>query len=359
MTDTYVYAFADAAEVPRKLLGGKGAGLADMTQLGLPVPDGFTITTAACVHAMHSGGDWPSGLAEQIDAAARRARGALRPPARGCARARCSCPSAAGAAVSMPGMMETILNLGLNDEAARRWPRRQAIRASPTTPTGACCRCSARSWPASAIARLRARAHAAQGRAGREARHRAHGRRSARALHRVQAPLPGGLRRRSSRRIRASSCGWRSRRCSAPGERRAHTSTGARTTSPTSSARPPTSARWCSATAARARAPASASPAIPSTGEHVLYGEFLQNAQGEDVVAGIRTPEPIERMRELLPRPTTSSWPRSSASSSTTARCRTSSSRSSRAASTCCRRAPPSARRRPRCASCGSSWPRA
>ena len=69
MSDAYVYAFADATEVPKELLGGKGAGLAEMTRLGMPVPDGFTITTAACVHAMHSGGAWPEGLQEQIDAA--------------------------------------------------------------------------------------------------------------------------------------------------------------------------------------------------------------------------------------------------------------------------------------------------
>ena len=87
----------------------------------------------------------------------------------------------------------------------------------------------------------------------------------------------------------------------------------------------------------------------PSTGERVLYGEFLRNAQGEDVVAGIRTPEPIARMAErAAARPTTSSSRRSSGSSSTTATCRTSSSRSSAARSTCCRRARASAPPRPR-----------
>ena len=117
MSDQYVYAFADAAEVPRELLGGKGAGLAEMTRLGLPVPDGFTITTAACVHAMHSGGDWPEGLQEQID-------GALAALEQRCGRqlgdaaAPLLVSVRSGAAVSMPGMMETILNLGLNDVAA-------------------------------------------------------------------------------------------------------------------------------------------------------------------------------------------------------------------------------------------------
>ena len=175
------------------------------------------------------------------------------------------------------------------------------MRASPTTPTAACCRCSARSSRASeshvfehALTRRKAEQ-------GVKLDTRALRRRPARALHRVQAALRRGLRRRSSRRIPASSCGSRSRPCSAPGARRERTSTAAPTTSPTTSAPPRTSARWCSATAARARAPGVCFSRDPATGEHVLYGEFLQNAQGEDVVAGIRTPEPIERMRELLP----------------------------------------------------------
>ncbi len=94
MTETYVYAFADAAEVPRNLLGGKGAGLADMTQLGLPVPDGFTITTAACVYAMHADGAWPSGLAGGDRRRRRGARGSAAAGGSGMRASRCSCPSA-------------------------------------------------------------------------------------------------------------------------------------------------------------------------------------------------------------------------------------------------------------------------
>src|SRR4029077_16512924 len=110
VTDRYVYAFADAWEVRRERLGGKGGGLAEMTRLGLPVPDGFTITTAACVHAMHAGGAWPDGLKEQVDGALtereERCAGRL-----GDAAAPLLVSVRSGAAVSMPGMMETILNL--------------------------------------------------------------------------------------------------------------------------------------------------------------------------------------------------------------------------------------------------------
>ena len=102
--DQYVYAFADAAEVPRKLLGGKGAGLADMTQLGLPVPDGFTITTAACVardalrRRLARAGS-PSRSTPRV----RSARGALRPPARRRGASRCSSPCARARPSRCPG----------------------------------------------------------------------------------------------------------------------------------------------------------------------------------------------------------------------------------------------------------------
>ena len=85
----------------------------------------------------------------------------------------------------------------------------------------------------------------------------------------------------------------------------------------------------------------------PSTGESGIYGEFLANAQGEDVVAGIRTPQPLEAMRDALPE----AFERvrrddARGSRSTTATCRTSSSPSRTGSSTCCRRGPRSARRR-------------
>ena len=87
----------------------------------------------------------------------------------------------------------------------------------------------------------------------------------------------------------------------------------------------------------------------PSTGESAVIGEFLANAQGEDVVAGIRTPEPVAAMADVLP----GAYEQliddaAGCSSGTTATRRTSSSRSRTTGSTCCRRARRSARRRPR-----------
>ena len=86
----------------------------------------------------------------------------------------------------------------------------------------------------------------------------------------------------------------------------------------------------------------------PSTGEPGVFGEFLLNAQGEDVVAGIRTPEPLARMHDRLPAAYDQFLRRRGGSRSTTATSRTSSSRSRTTGSTCCRRGRRSARPQPR-----------
>ena len=113
----FVYDFDEPSDGGRELLGGKGIGLAEMTQLGVPVPAGFTITTDACRAYMANGKRAPR-RARAGDRRAPRAPSRRRPAsASATPQTRCSSPSAPGAAVSMPGMMDTILNLGLNDDA--------------------------------------------------------------------------------------------------------------------------------------------------------------------------------------------------------------------------------------------------
>ena len=113
----WVYFFgngkADGRGDQKELLGGKGAGLAEMTRIGLPVPGGFTITTEACA-AYQGNGKWPAGLDRQVrqmmqklERATKKRFGDPKRPLFVSVRS--------GAARSMPGMMETILNLGLND----------------------------------------------------------------------------------------------------------------------------------------------------------------------------------------------------------------------------------------------------
>jgi pyruvate,orthophosphate dikinase len=111
----YVRAFSEGDKDQRDLLGGKGANLAEMTKLGLPVPPGFTITTEACRAYLQHGGE-PDGLAEEVSAHLQaleetmgRRLGDADDPLLVSVRS--------GAKFSMPGMMETVLNIGLNDES--------------------------------------------------------------------------------------------------------------------------------------------------------------------------------------------------------------------------------------------------
>jgi pyruvate,orthophosphate dikinase len=115
----WVYAFggggADGDASMKNLLGGKGANLAEMSALGLPVPPGFTITTEACVHYYANGKQYPAELGEQVQAGLARIEeltdkkfGDVTNPLLVSVRS--------GARASMPGMMDTVLNLGLNDE---------------------------------------------------------------------------------------------------------------------------------------------------------------------------------------------------------------------------------------------------
>src|SRR5438046_1654542 len=111
----FVYDFDEPSEGGRELLGGKGVGLAEMTQLGVPVPAGFTITTDACRAYMREHGV-PEGLEGEVDEHIARLEkksgkqfGDHDDPLLVSVRS--------GAAISMPGMMDTILNLGLNDVA--------------------------------------------------------------------------------------------------------------------------------------------------------------------------------------------------------------------------------------------------
>ena len=112
-----IYFFEEGSGDLRNLLGGKGAGLAEMTRAGLPVPPGFTITTEQCLEFYRVGDSFPNGLADGL-------REAMRELERrtgkgfGVAENPLLVSVRSGARVSMPGMMDTILNLGLNSEKA-------------------------------------------------------------------------------------------------------------------------------------------------------------------------------------------------------------------------------------------------
>jgi len=118
MAKKYVYLFSEGNASMRNLLGGKGANLAEMTNLGLPVPQGFTVTTEACTRYYQDGETINQEIVDQIYEAmgkvekiAGKKFGDLDNPFLVSVRS--------GSRVSMPGMMDTILNLGLNDDAVQ------------------------------------------------------------------------------------------------------------------------------------------------------------------------------------------------------------------------------------------------
>jgi pyruvate,orthophosphate dikinase len=115
----WVYGFgggsADGDASMKNLLGGKGANLAEMSSLGLPVPPGFTITTEACVHYYSNGQTYPADLEAQVAAGLKKVEGVVGKTF-GDPKNPLLVSVRSGARASMPGMMDTVLNLGLNDE---------------------------------------------------------------------------------------------------------------------------------------------------------------------------------------------------------------------------------------------------
>src|SRR5947208_7785391 len=114
----WVYSFgngtAEGRADMRDLLGGKGAGLAEMANLGLPVPPGFTITTAVCTHYYENAKAYPPNLQDQVRAALAQV-GRITGKTLGDGDNPLLVSVRSGARASMPGMMDTVLNLGLND----------------------------------------------------------------------------------------------------------------------------------------------------------------------------------------------------------------------------------------------------
>ncbi len=144
----HVYFFGDKKaegdSKMRNLLGGKGADLAEMTNLGISVPPGFTISTEVCTHFMENGGSYPDGLAEEVRtnlSKIEKVMGAVF----GDPRNPLLVSVRSGARKSMPGMMDTVLNLGLNDATVEGLAAKTETRGSRTTATAGSSTCT-RTW---------------------------------------------------------------------------------------------------------------------------------------------------------------------------------------------------------------------
>ena len=295
----YVYDFDEDSGGGRELLGGKGVGLAEMTALGVPVPAGFTITTDACRAYMASGGELPEGLTDEIAehiASVERKTGK-----------RFGDPDdpllvsvRSGAATSMPGMMDTILNLGLNDEAV----------AGLAKITG-----NERFAYDSYRRLIQMYGEVVEGVGGDRFEQALTDLKAARGVKQdvelaaadlaelietfkricadaTGSPFPHDARAQLEKAVRAVFESWDAPRAQA--YRRTYEI-------PDDLGTAVNVVQMVFGNKGEGSGTGVLFTRDPSTGEHRLYGEFLQNAQGEDVVAGIRTPEPIERMHELMP----------------------------------------------------------
>jgi pyruvate,orthophosphate dikinase len=125
----YVFFFGGGAAAGnrnmKELLGGKGAGLAEMTNLGIPVPAGFTISTDVCSHFYERGGSYPAGLEAEVAESLRRVEEIMGAKF-GDTKTPLLLSIRSGARASMPGMMDTVLNLGLNDDTVKALARMSA-----------------------------------------------------------------------------------------------------------------------------------------------------------------------------------------------------------------------------------------
>ena len=295
----FVYGFEEPSEGGRELLGGKGIGLAEMTQLGVPVPAGFTITTDACRAYMRNGQQLPDGLGaevdEHLDALERKTGkrfGDSADPLLVSVRS--------GAAVSMPGMMDTILNLGLNDDAveglakATDNPRfafdsyRRLIQMYGEVVAGI----AAHRFE-SALSDLKEDRGVQQ-----DVELDANDLRELVATYgriydeETGSAFPQDAREQLGRAVKAVFESWDTPRAQV--YRRAHRI-------PDDLGTAVNVVQMVFGNKGASSGTGVAFTRDPSTGEPGLFGEFLADAQGEDVVAGIRTPEPIEAMRERLP----------------------------------------------------------
>jgi pyruvate, orthophosphate dikinase len=295
----WVYLFSEGNAKMRDLLGGKGAGVAEMTNAGLPVPPGFTITTEACNAYYDADKHFPQGMWEQVTEALKiveqqtgKGFGKQENPLLVSVRS--------GAKFSMPGMMDTVLNLGINDEtvqglvkltgderfaydAYRRFIQMFSKIVLDTDPrdfeqvldtykkqAGVA---SDAEIPAPDLKKLVVEFKQIAERQSGE-------------------PFPTDVYKQLEKAIEAVFSSWNNRRAfdyrnfnKIPHD----LGTGVNVQSMVFGNMGSDSGTGVAFTR------------NPSTGENQLYGEYLLNAQGEDVVAGIRTPSKIARLQEDLP----------------------------------------------------------
>ncbi|MCD6157078.1 MAG: pyruvate, phosphate dikinase [Euryarchaeota archaeon] len=299
MTKKWIYMFEEGNAQMRNLLGGKGAGLAEMARIGLPVPPGFTITTEACKEYYAKGRQFPEGLEEQVREYMKRLEektgkkfGDPNNPLLVSVRS--------GAPISMPGMMDTILNLGLNDQTVEGLAR---LTSNPRFAYDSYRRFIQMfsdivlKVPREEFEKILEKYKKIEG-----VKYDAE--LSVEALKKIVEEYKELVKKHTGRdfpqdpweqlymAIRAVFESWNNPRAIV--YRRYNNIPDDLGTAVNIQTMVFGNMGWDSGTGV-------AFTRNPSTGEKKLYGEYLPNAQGEDVVAGIRTPKKIEEMKEEFP----------------------------------------------------------
>ena len=295
----YVYSFEEGDISMKELLGGKGVGLAEMTKIGIPVPPGFTIITEVCDYYYKHDNTYPPELKEQVEEKLHELEEKLGKKF-GDENDPLLVSVRSGAAVSMPGMMDTILNLGLNDRAV------EGLAKKTNNPRFA--------WDAyrrfiqmfgnvvMGIEHSKFEDILDQVKKEKGVIHDTE--LDTEDLKKVVERYKELIRKETGREfpqdpkeqlwmaIEAVVKSWNNDRAIA--YRRINNITGLLGTAVNVQAMVFGNMGETSGTGV-------AFTRNPATGEKKFYGEFLLNAQGEDVVAGIRTPQPIEKLKEIMP----------------------------------------------------------
>ncbi|MGZ3558691.1 MAG: pyruvate, phosphate dikinase, partial [Thermodesulfobacteriota bacterium] len=298
----YVYSFEEADGTDKKLLGGKGAGLAEMTRMGLPVPPGFIVTTEACLDYYESKKRLPKDLMEEVGENLKKIEektgkkfGSAQNPLFFSVRS--------GAAISMPGMMDTILNLGLNDKTLEGLIKitsdgrfaydsyRRFIQLFGKIALGV------EEQEFDQILNKTKEKVGAKEDTDLNADHLKDICKQYLAVIKKKAgtPFPQDPMVQLMLAIEAVFKSWMGKRALAYRKEFNITPQMANGTAVNVCTMVFGNMGFDSATGV-------AFTRDPGTGENVLYGEYLVNAQGEDVVAGIRTPKPIQEMKKEMPK---------------------------------------------------------
>jgi pyruvate,orthophosphate dikinase len=284
----------------RNVLGGKGANLAEMSNLGLPVPPGFTISTEACVHYFRNGGAYPEGLWEEVLEQLSKLEEVMGAKL-GDSENPLLVSVRSGARASMPGMMDTVLNLGLNDQSVKGLLSRSGNERFALDSYRRFLTMFGDVVLGVEHSEFEERLDALKKREGVRLDTEA----SVAGLRSLVEEFKVLIREKTGKdfsqdpldqlklSINAVFDSWNTERAGT--YRRIHDipddwGTGVNIQAMVFGNLGETSATGVAFTR------------NPSTGEKKFYGEFLINAQGEDVVAGIRTPEPIERLQEEMPK---------------------------------------------------------